>query len=249
MTAMVGRTSSPPAISSANASLTMCPQGSKETIRSASAHCGQGPMGSAGAVSVRSRDVDRVEPPRRHRERPVERVGPGVGADDVPARAVAHAPEHRAARLRVRRPPLDGNRLGGPAGVGRQADMAPRPPLRRTRGPGCGGGSRGGRRGDGPLPCGSTGVLCVQSTLLGAAAPGEGARAGRRTSGSPPAPVPAPKRAGNGMKAPKVTDLARRAHPARPARHVRGGGFRQACLARVRPWGHGCPGNAWERRA
>ena len=54
VTAMVGRMSRPPAMSSANASLTMCPQGSSDTMRSGSDHGGYGPIGSAGEVSVRS---------------------------------------------------------------------------------------------------------------------------------------------------------------------------------------------------
>ena len=41
-------------MSSANTSLTMCPQGSSDTMRSGSDHCGYGPIGSAGEVSVRS---------------------------------------------------------------------------------------------------------------------------------------------------------------------------------------------------
>ena len=54
VTAIVGRTSAPAAISEAKAEATRWPQGSSDTILPGSVHCGCGPMGSAGAVSVRS---------------------------------------------------------------------------------------------------------------------------------------------------------------------------------------------------
>ena len=54
VTAMVGRMSIPVAILSAKLSLLRCPQGSSETMRAGSDHWGNGPIASAGAVSVKS---------------------------------------------------------------------------------------------------------------------------------------------------------------------------------------------------
>ncbi len=52
--AMLGRMSMPSVISLAKFSAARCPHGSSETIRCGSAHCGNGPMVSAGWVLVRS---------------------------------------------------------------------------------------------------------------------------------------------------------------------------------------------------
>ena len=54
VTAMLGRTSWPAAISSPNISVVMCPHGSSETMAPGSLHCGKGPMAAAGRVLVRS---------------------------------------------------------------------------------------------------------------------------------------------------------------------------------------------------
>ena len=54
VTAMVGRTSYPCAISARNASATTAPYGSIDTIFVGSPHCGYGPTGSVGIVFVRS---------------------------------------------------------------------------------------------------------------------------------------------------------------------------------------------------
>jgi len=54
VTAMLGRMSMPSPISGWNASATMCPQGSSETMVRAPVHCLKGPMATAGCVLVRS---------------------------------------------------------------------------------------------------------------------------------------------------------------------------------------------------
>jgi hypothetical protein len=54
VTAMVGRISTPESISASNASVTRCPHGSSDTIFAGSPHCGNGPNGTTGDVSVRS---------------------------------------------------------------------------------------------------------------------------------------------------------------------------------------------------
>ena len=54
VTAMVGRMSTPLAISSANTSPTRWPNGSSETILPGSNHCGCGPIVTVGCVLVRS---------------------------------------------------------------------------------------------------------------------------------------------------------------------------------------------------
>ncbi len=90
---------------------TMWPQGSSETILSGSAHCGCGPIGSAGAVSVRSGRWSRLESSRRHGERAVERVAAGMRADRVALRRIRQGRHHRPALGRRGGAPADGRRL------------------------------------------------------------------------------------------------------------------------------------------
>ena len=52
--AMVGRMSTPSAISARKSSATRWPHGSSETIRPGSDHCGNGPISTTGEVLVRS---------------------------------------------------------------------------------------------------------------------------------------------------------------------------------------------------
>ena len=54
VTAIDGRMSQPVSSNPPNASATIAPQGSIDTIRWASVHCGYGPIGSVGEVFVRS---------------------------------------------------------------------------------------------------------------------------------------------------------------------------------------------------
>ena len=54
MTAMLGRMSRPSAISDRKVSATRCPQGSMDTMRRGSVHCGKGPIFAAGYVFVKS---------------------------------------------------------------------------------------------------------------------------------------------------------------------------------------------------
>ena len=61
--------------------------------------------GRMGVGEVRPRQ--RVERPRRDRQRPVERIGAAMGADDVAVGRVRHRADHRPALLRLRRPPAD----------------------------------------------------------------------------------------------------------------------------------------------
>ena len=63
VTAMVGRMSTPAAICSRKTSATTAPNGSSETMRSASNHDGCGPMVSVGRVSVRSARCARFSEP------------------------------------------------------------------------------------------------------------------------------------------------------------------------------------------
>ena len=78
-----------------------------------SPHLRCGPIRVAGAVLVRSRDVHRVERPRRHRESAIQRIGTGVRADRVALRSeraddgaalpgVRRAPANRRGRLSAR---------------------------------------------------------------------------------------------------------------------------------------------------
>jgi hypothetical protein len=52
--AMLGRMSTPSAMSWRKSSATRCPHGSSDTIRPGSDHCGNGPISTTGEVLVRS---------------------------------------------------------------------------------------------------------------------------------------------------------------------------------------------------
>ena len=123
VTAMVGRTSRPSAISVAKVSATRCPQGSSETMRCGSLHCGNGPMrrGRMGVGEVGP--ADRIERARGDRERAIDRIGAAVAADDVAVVEPRHRADHRTACAGRSRAPLDRTRLAAGLRVGGEADV------------------------------------------------------------------------------------------------------------------------------
>ena len=125
--AMVGRMSTPSAISWRKSSATRWPHGSSETMRPGSDHCGNGPISTTGEVLVQVRPRDRIERAGRDRERAIERIGAAMRADGVAVDARIDGADHRPAFARGRRAPADrkAGRRACPARMGGEPDMGP----------------------------------------------------------------------------------------------------------------------------
>ena len=106
--AMVGRMSSPSAISVLECSATqVAPRIERDDplglapLRERADRRGRMGIGEVGPP-------DRIEHARRHRERAVERIGAAVAADHVAQPGLRHRADHRPAFARGRRAPMDG---------------------------------------------------------------------------------------------------------------------------------------------
>ena len=125
VTAIVGRTSMPARICSANTSPTRCPYGSSETIFARVGPLRPGPdhrrrrgVGQVGPVIRRQRSG-------RDRERAVDRIGAAIGADRIAVPVLGRAGDDGAAQLRARlRPSAPGRRLRRRRRDGRSAGYA-----------------------------------------------------------------------------------------------------------------------------
>ena len=125
VTAMVGRMSMPLAISSAEDLADMVAERVEgdDPARLGPLRVRADRGGRMGVGEVRA--GERVQRPRRDGERPVERVGAAMGADDVAVGRVRHRADDRAALLRVGGAPADREAGGGGVrlGMGGEPDM------------------------------------------------------------------------------------------------------------------------------
>ena len=87
-------------------------------------HCGNGPMAAAGCVLVRSGPPDRIERAGGDGERPVDRIGAAMRADDVAVLRPRHRADDGSALARRRRAPGNGKaRLGARRRMRGEANM------------------------------------------------------------------------------------------------------------------------------
>ena len=122
--AMVGRMSTPSAISALKASAARCPQGSSETMRPRLAPLRERPDAHGGMRVGEVRPADRIERACGDRKRAIERIGAAVAADGVAVARPRNGADDRAAFARARRPPADRKaRLAAGLGMRGDADM------------------------------------------------------------------------------------------------------------------------------
>ncbi len=124
VTAMLGRMSTPSAISLPKFSATRWPQGSSATMRLRVAPLRERPDGRGRKGVGEIGTADRIERAGRDRERAIHRIGAAMAADHVAIRRPRHRADDRAARARIRSTPVDRERmLGAGLGMRGEADM------------------------------------------------------------------------------------------------------------------------------